>query len=183
MKTEPEPVTTKFRVYDSDLELEYPQHNIYACMYEPIWQWTRYGLQFSTLEFARQACALLDAYVMKSPAEELQYRVWRVFILLCSIPHNKVAPKTQIKTIERYATELLEQQADVYRNKVAEIGKPASWDWALTRANARIMYQNQPEMLLRPLEKIGAIRGRRRHPKHMYVHYRDICVSVMSGVI
>lgn len=184
-QAEPKEPKPKFKVYDSDLELEYPDHNIFACVYEPIWQWTRFGLRFKAFEDARAACARLDAYVMTAPPEELQYRVWRVFILLSSIPHGRVYANTGLRQIERDAAYLLIQQNDVYRKKVEEVGRPTFWDWAVTRANATTMFQNQPRMLLAPLKEIHANRMHRtkKQSKRMYVHYRNICEDVMEMLL
>jgi len=165
-----------FRAYDSELGETYPEHRIYAVAYEPYWQWLRHGLHWLTHDDAVASLAKVDAYLMTSPAEELPYRAWRVYNLLCAIPHGQVTVN-EIPIVERSTSKLLFAQTEKYRRLSHDVGYPSEWDWAPVRHTANTMPRDALEA---PLDYILEHRARHITPKPELRHYVKICLDALG---
>ena len=177
--------TPKVIVYDSDFHETYIKHRRYAVSYEPMWQMIRRGLHWTAYQDALGSLAMCDAYVgrsVPSVREQLQRRVWRVYNLLCAIPHGQASPKG-IRIVERSATEILVPALDRYRDRVNEVGYPTFWDWAITRANARSLWGKTPDELeanYKTLKQYRGSKSRSWSSKPELWHYLSILEEVMG---
>ena len=170
----------KFRAFDSGLEEEYPEHRRFSVAYEPSWQWVRLNLRWANYEDARDSAAVCDVYVTRSEdADDRKYRTWRVYNLLCAIPHGQ-STQIGIRIIERSVTEVLVPYMEAYRLKVIDAGYPETWDWAITRQAAHNMFVTSPDILERTTRHLLANRSRRSHAKPELRHYLRICLDAMG---
>lgn len=170
----------EFHAYDSEYAEEYPGHRRYAVAYEPFWQWIRFNLQWATYDHVGDSCAICDAYVAAtSDAEELKNRVWRVYNLLCAIPHGQ-STKIGIRIVERSVTTVLAPYTIRYHTKMIEKGYPEIWDWTNVRNAAEVMQQTQPRMLEKTTKHLLQARSGRPEPKPELRHYLRICLDAMG---
>lgn len=172
-------MSSNIRVYDSVLGEEYPEHKRFVVSYEPFWQWIRFNLHWADYEHARDATAVCDAYVQASPQKDLRNRVWRVYNLLCAIPHGQ-STELGIRFIERPVTAILTPYMEKYRLRLLEVGFPDEWDWAVTRAQAVIMQETSPEWLEKTTKHLLTYRSARPHAKPELRHYLRICLDAMG---
>ena len=174
----------KVRVYDSLYDQEFPEHRRYAIAYEPIWQSIRHKLHWADYDDARMSLARVDGYVAAADEDEqLRRRVWRVFNLLCAIPHGQ-STQIGIRIIERNATTILVPALDRYRERLTAVGYPTVWDWNWSRTNAQKMWQAAPDDLIEVHKKLHRERGskyRRWHSKPEFWYYLDIIEEVMNN--
>lgn len=170
----------KFHAYDSELAEEYPEHRRFTVAYEPYWQWVRINLRWATYENARISAARCDAYVATAAADaELKNRVWRVYNLLCAIPHGQ-STNLGIRMIERSVTKILTPYMETYRLRLLDLGYPTEWDWADTRHQAQSMAKTNHDWLERTTEHLLANRSKRPHAKPELRHYLRICLDAMG---
>ena len=179
--------TPPMHVYDSDRDLELHEHRRFAISYEPMWQSIRHSLSWGAYEGARMSLAKVDAYVDAASAkqyEQIQRRVWRVYNLMCAIPHGQ-STKIGIRMIERNATAILLPALDRYRNILKDTGYPTEWDWAWARRNATKLWQADPDDLIACYKKLMYMRGnkaRRWHSKPEFWYYMALLEEVMNIV-
>ena len=170
----------KFRAFDSEFEEEYPEHRRFAVAYEPSWQWIRLNLRWANYEDARDSAAVCDVYVMRSEnVVDRKLRTWRVYNLLCAIPHGQ-STQIGIRIIERSVTEILTPYMEAYRLKVQEVGYPTEWDWADVRHAVHKMFNTSPDILERTTQHLLANRSKRSHAKPELRHYLRMCLDAMG---
>lgn len=167
-------MTRIFRAYDSDLGEEYPKYRLYCVAYEPMWQSIRHELKWTQFENAVQSLARADAYVNLAFEEEKVYRTWRVYNLLCAIPHGQ-STMHGIRMVERSATEILIPALDRYRDKINEVGFPTEWDWAHVRRQLEQMKSKMPDVLQKNVKALRRNRARRTDAKPELRHYLRMC--------
>ena len=147
----------KVHVYDSALGEEYPHHRIYAVAYEPIWQALRTELHWASDEAAEISYMRCVAYVGLGKDAETANRTWRVFNLLCAIPHGQVR-KNEIHYIELGASKFLLRAQEEFRKRLKETGYPTEWDWHVTRVAATRMDLGTLATIVKPLAQNRAAR-------------------------
>lgn len=176
----PPAARTEFRAFDSELEEVYPEHRRFSVAYEPEWQWIRLNLRWANYDDARDSAAICDVYVTRSETNlDRRYRMWRVYNLLCAIPHGQ-STQIGIRIIERSVTDILTPYMEAYRLKVLEVGYPEVWDWAAVRHSTHEMFNTSPDMLNRTTQHLLANRSRRSHAKPELRHYLRICLDTMG---
>lgn len=171
--------TPDFHVVDSDTGETFPGHRRFAVAYDPFWQMIRLKLRWATYEDAVDSTAICDAYVKGSPKEDLQNRVWRVYNLLCSIPHGQ-SSKIGIRIIERSVTQILMPYMASYKVKMTEIGMPTEWDWAVVRHKITVMEKADIDVLWDTTEHLLKNRSQRSDPKLELRYYLRICLDAMG---
>jgi hypothetical protein len=170
----------RFRVWDSDTEEEYPEHDIAAVSYTPSWQLLRARCSFKSLETARVAVALLLMYTDRSPdEEERQWRVWRVANLLRAVPRGNPTA-IGIHCVDPAVGHFLPTQTDRMLKLTAKVGKPTYWDWAITRRDAIATWQKVPTQFRDNCTRLRVYRVRGPNPKRELRHYMSICEEVMD---
>lgn len=184
----PNKLRPKTHVYDSATGQEFPKHRRYAIAYEPFWQSIRHQLRWKEYEVARQSLAKCDGYVelaklaATTRPQAVNQRVWRVFNLLCAIPHGQ-STKIGVRIVERSATAILIPALDRYRELLKDVGYPTVWDWNWTRMNAQLMQRAVPDTLVEIHEALSKNRGskyRSWHGKPEFWYYMDIMEEVMD---
>lgn len=175
MKTKKPP----FRAFDSDLGVEYPEHRRFSVAYEPIWQSIRVQLRWVELDQAGASLARCEAYIISGPADDMSRRIWRVYNLLCAIPHGQ-STNIGIRFITRPATAMLTEQMELYRQRLYDIGYPTTWDWAEARKNAIAMQERAPEMFKETVDHLLRYRSSRADAKPELRHYLRICLDAMG---
>lgn len=166
-------------VYDSYLDVQYPNHRIYAVAYEPFWQSIRTELRWANILDAQASYTRCVAYVNLGKDFEVANRTWRVFNLLCAIPHGQV-DKNSIHYVELTASKFLLEAQDEFRNRLESVGYPTEWDWNITRQTATQIYNNDPDVLIKILKPILKNRARRSHPKPELRHYLSMIQEIMG---
>lgn len=125
---------TNFTAIDSHRNVDVSHHRIASVSYEPNWQLLRTGLSFKERESALGSAAELRAYIALATTEqETQYRVWRVYNLLCAVPIGQPSHKTPLMMITLPAEHVLTPFKEHYRQELNRVGKPTTWDWHSTR--------------------------------------------------
>lgn len=161
------------RVIDSYLGTTYPNHRLYAIVYEPYWQATRAMCYFGEHEDARQSLARLFAYInaVQLP-RELAIRTFRVERLLKSLSIDRTDsygfrfyPDSVFQLVELAKDDLEESR----------IGLPPIdlWDWHHTRTQLASMVKTDLDVLQESYRKLRGNRAHRagRGPKHELTHY------------
>lgn len=170
-------------VYDSLTVQEFPDHRRYAIAYEPIWQSIRHNLRWAEYESARESLAKCDVYVsFAKSTERVRRRVWRVFNLLCAIPHGQTTD-VGARMIERNSSTILIPAMAQYRERLNDIGYPTEWDWNWSRINAQKMKQvasDQLEEVYRTLLHTRGAKARRWQGKPEFWYYMSILEEVIG---
>jgi hypothetical protein len=115
-------------------------------------------------------------------AEQLRRRVWRVFNLLCAIPHGQRSPNA-VPMIERDASHILLPALKRYRERLTSVGYPIKWDWNWTRVSAQKIQKALPERLdglYKTLLQTRGNKARRWHGKPEFWHFMSILEEVMG---
>jgi hypothetical protein len=168
-----------FEVTDSDTGDSFPDHGIAAVSYTASWQLLRQRCHFKTLADARIAVAILDMYIAQSPKEELQYRVWRVGNLFRAVP--RANPTVYgIRCMDPAVGHYIPIHADRLLQLTIKVGKPVSWDWAVTRRDVLITWQKAPQEFRMSCHNLKLRTGRSRRPKSELRHYLSICEEIMD---
>jgi len=177
----PRKTVALIRVYDSALGEEYPKHRLYAVAYEPIWQSLRTSLSWVQNDQAALAYARCMAYVNLGKGPEVANRTWRVFNLLCAIPHGQVTKK-EIHMVEPGASKFLLRAQDEFRERLQHTGYPVEWDWHVTRVAAIQMFSNDPQSLVRIVKPLVRNRAMRADAKPELRHYLTMMEEIMGDM-
>jgi len=175
----------KTLVRDTYTEHELPKHRIYAVSYEPFWQKMRSGLVFNTVDGVRKAIAELNHYVAVSPdGYTKQCRAWRAFSCVNAVPIGQPTPNG-LMSIPRDAEDDIVTYRNTMRQLVEEVGRPAMWDWDVTRKSLALMAKNPllVAWLAKHYKQMGYSRGNayRRQAKPELCYYLKLVSEVIDG--
>jgi len=175
-----------FRVFDTDLDEEYPEHTMYAAAYEPIWHTIRGSThgKWTTYVDARVCCARLQVYMDRAlPGNDQAVKVWRSFNLLNAIPYSRVTVDG-IHGIEYAAADYILAYADTVRKRYHAGPYATEWDWAISRRGLQYYCKKDPSWVLVMYNqlRIRPLRNGRIKPElaHYLLMIAEALISVNS---
>lgn len=174
---------SKCAVIDSDRDMDFPEHRMYAVAYTPAWQKIRTTGSFTSVENARRTIAQLERYITMSSGEEKKYRVWRVSNYMNSVPIGQPSPNGLFRVPKNAEDDIV-----AYRVKAVEllkeVTKPVSWDWHYTRVELASMLSNPIEVdwLRRHSQILRVSRANksRNQPKPELHYYLSLIQEVVN---
>lgn len=164
-------------VFDSFKGIELPEHRVFAVTYEPMWQGVRAGMSFLDVDEARNAMALMEAYLGRATTdEEIRCRVYRVLNLLNALPVGQT--NANGLSIIPWG---VEQIMLPYRKQVGDraraVGKPTEWDWHTSRKQLQVIAKQHPEEFYLAQQRLRK-RALRRDPKTELRYYLSLFSEV-----
>jgi hypothetical protein len=176
-------IPPRFKVIDSGRDLELPEHRMFSVVYEPVWQKLRASGSFKSVDDAHRTIANINRYLIGKP-EDKQYRVWRAYSYMNSVPIGQPAPSGLLR-VPKDAEDIIIGFRTQMATLIKEVGRPVMWDWNFTRGTLASLVSKPVEIdwLKKHFRNLTAARANkaRKQAKIELHYYLDLVMEAIDG--